>query len=78
MRYAMGYLLYLGRLRAFFQGLAIPNPALASVAGEFEILGQFERIHGTGVLAKAAEHAATQVVSEIGKFLAAGMFIARA
>src|SRR5579863_10738800 len=34
--------LILRRLRTFFQRLAVPDPAFAGVAGEFEILRQFE------------------------------------
>ena len=43
--------------RALFQRLSIPDHAFAGIAGEFEILGQFERIRGTGILAQSAEHA---------------------
>jgi hypothetical protein len=64
-------------LWTFFQRLAIPDPALTSIAGEFEILRKFERVHGTGVLAEAAEHAAAQIVSKVGEFLAAGVLVAR-
>jgi hypothetical protein len=71
-------LLVLRRLRTFFQRLAIPDPAFASVAGEFEILREFEGIDGTSVLAEATEHAAAQVVGEVGQFLAAGLLVARA
>src|ERR1700676_789273 len=45
-------------LRTFFQCLAIPDPSFASVAGKFEILRKFERIHGTRIFAKPAEQAA--------------------
>src|SRR6266851_3575615 len=65
-------------LRAFFKRLAVPDPTLAGVAGELEILRQFESVDRTGVLAQAAEHAAAQVVGEIGKFLAAGLLVALA
>src|SRR5947207_10807514 len=60
--------------RCMFCGLcedACPTDAL-------EILGQFERIGGTGILAQAAEHATTQIVSEGGKFLAASFLVALA
>src|SRR2546430_471529 len=52
------------RLGAFFQCLAIPDPALARIAGEFEILRKFECVYRTGILAQSAEHAAAQVVGE--------------
>jgi len=52
-------LLFIQRgLRTFFERLAVPDPAFAGVAGEFEILGKFEGVDGTGVFAKPAEHAA--------------------
>ena len=73
-----GLLLILRRLRTFFQRLAVPDPAFAGVAGEFEILREFERVDGTGIFAEAAEHAAAQVVGEVGEFLAAGLLVARA
>src|SRR5260370_27691996 len=70
-------LLPVGRgLRTLVQRLAIPDPAFASIAGQFEILRKFERVDGTGVLAEAAEHAAAQVVGEVGEFLAAGGVLA--
>src|SRR5712691_6277748 len=65
-------------LRTLFQRLAIPDPAFASIAGKFEILRTFERVDGTGVFAETAEHAAAQVVGEVGELLAAGVFVARA
>lgn len=68
----------LGRLRAFFESLAIPDPALARIAGQFEILSEFESVGGTSVFAKAAEHAAAQIISKVCKFLAASFFIALA
>ena len=46
------------RLWPLFQHLAIPYRAFASVIGQFEILGQLQRVGGTGVLAQPAEHAA--------------------
>jgi hypothetical protein len=66
-----------GWLRTFFQRFAIPDPAFARVAGELEILREFERIDRTGIFAEAAEHAAAQVVGKICKLLAASLLIAR-
>jgi hypothetical protein len=71
-------LLVLRRLRTFFQGLAVPDPAFSGVAGEFEILREFEGIDGACVFAEAAEHAAAQIIGKVGKFFAAGLFVARA
>lgn len=45
-------------LRTFFQRLTIPDPTFASVAGEFEILREFERVDWTSIFAQATEHAA--------------------
>ena len=41
----------LRRRRTLFQSLPVPDPALTRIAGKFEILREFEGIHGTGVLA---------------------------
>src|SRR5260370_36162397 len=60
-------------LRTFFQRLAIPDPAFASIAGEFEILRKFERVDGTGVRAEAAKHAAAQGGGELSERPAAGL-----
>src|SRR6202035_6191165 len=68
----------LRRLRTLLQRFAVPDPAFAGVAGEFEVLGEFEGVDGTSVFAEAAEHAAAQVVGEVGEFLAAGVLVARA
>ena len=65
-----------GGLGTFFQRRAIPDPALARVAGQFEILREFERIGGTRVFAQSAEHTAAQIVSEVGQLFAAGFFVA--
>jgi hypothetical protein len=65
-------------LRTLFQGFAIPYPAFAGIAGEFEILREFERVDGTGVFTEAAEHAAAQIVGEVGKFFAARVLVAGA
>src|SRR2546426_2240880 len=66
----------LRRLRALLQHLAVPDSAFAGVVGQLEVLGQLQRVRGTGVLAQSAEHAAAQVVSKIGEFLAAGLLVA--
>src|SRR5581483_2022337 len=66
----------LGWLRTTLQRFPIPDSALPSVVGQLEILRKFERIRRTSILAKSAEHAATQVVGEGGKLLAARFFIA--
>jgi len=65
-------------LRTFFQCLAIPDPAFARIASEFEILSEFERVHRAGIFTEAAEHAAAQVVGEIRQLLAAGLLVAGA
>ena len=65
-------------LRALFQRFAVPDPALAAVAGQFEILGEFEGVDGAGIFAEAAEHAAAEIVGEVGELLAAGVLVARA
>ena len=65
----------LRRLRALFQRLAVPYPSLARVAGELEILGEFQRIRRARILAQPAEHAAAQIVGKVGEFLAAGLFV---
>src|ERR1700722_2291950 len=65
-------------LRTLFQRFAVPDPALAGVAGEFEILGEFEGVDGAGVFAEAAEHAAAKIVGEVGELLAAGVLVAGA
>jgi hypothetical protein len=70
--------LILRGLRALFQGFAVPDPAFAGIAGEFEILREFEGVNGASVFAEAAEHAAAQVVGEVGEFLAAGVLVAGA
>jgi hypothetical protein len=63
-------------LWTFFQRLAIPDPAFARIAGEFEILRQFESVGGTRIFAQPAEHAAAQVVGKVGEFFAASFFVA--
>jgi len=68
-------LLVLRGLGPFFQQLAIPDGAFPGVVGQLEILRQFQSVRRTGVLAKPAEHAAAQVVSESGEFLAAGFLV---
>src|ERR1700722_19380259 len=60
----------LRRLRTLLQHLAVPDRALASVAGQLEILGQLQRVGRTSVLAQSAKHAAAQVVSESRQLLA--------
>src|SRR2546426_4799539 len=65
----------LRRLRTLLQHLAIPDGAFAGVVGQLEVLGQLQRVGGTGVLAQAAKHAAAQVVSKIGEFLAAALLL---
>src|SRR5207244_6238046 len=50
----------LRRLGAFFECLAVPDPALAGITREFKILGELEGIDGTGIFAQAAEHAAAR------------------
>jgi hypothetical protein len=70
-----GLALVLGGLRTFFQSLAVPDPALAAVAGQLEILRQFQRVGGTRILAQPAEHAAAQIVSEIGEFFSARFLV---
>jgi hypothetical protein len=65
-------------LWTFFQGRAIPDPALTRVAGQLEVLRQFQSVGWTRVFAESAEHAATQVVGEVGEFLAARFLIALA
>src|SRR5271155_4595905 len=62
----------LSRLGTFFEHLAVPDGAFAGVAGQLEILRQLERVHGAGILAEAAEHAAGCVVDEGGQLLAPG------
>src|SRR5437879_1970820 len=65
----------LRRLRPSFQRFAVPDGAFAGVVGQLEILGQFQRVGRTGVLAQPAKHAAAQIVSKVGKFFAAGFLI---
>src|SRR2546426_12535528 len=62
-------------MRALLQHLAVPDGAFAGVAGELEVLSELKGIGRTGVLAEAAKHAAAQVVGEVGKFFAAGLFL---
>ena len=52
--------LLLERLRdgSFFEHLPVPDHALPGETRQFEILGQFDRIHRARILAQAAEHAA--------------------
>ena len=59
----------LRRLRAFFEHLAVPDRAFASIARQLEILGQLKRVRGTRVFAQTAEHAPGKVVGELGQFL---------
>src|SRR6202451_2585734 len=66
----------LGRLWTLFPRLAFRDGSFAGIAGELEVLGQFQRIHGTGVLAEPTEHATAQVVGKVGEFLAAGLLVA--
>jgi hypothetical protein len=68
----------LRRLWAFFERRAIPDPSLAGVAGELEILSQFQSISWARIFAESTEHAAAQVVGEVGEFLAARFLIALA
>src|SRR5690242_3004748 len=65
-------------LRALLQHLSVPNGAFAGVVGELEVLSELQSIGGTGVLAEAAKHAAAQIVGEVGKLFAAGLFVALA
>src|SRR5581483_2759815 len=58
-----------------FSSVSVPDGAFACVVGEFEILGQFQRVRRARVLAKTAEHAAAQIVGEGGKFLAPGLLV---
>jgi hypothetical protein len=50
--------------RPFFEHLAIPDGALARIAGNLEVLRQLQRVHRAGIFAEAAEHATGQVVRE--------------
>jgi len=65
-------------LGTFFERLAIPDPTFASVAGQLEILREFESVDRTGIFTEAAEHAAAQIVGEVGEFLTASLLVARA
>src|SRR6266446_4328867 len=62
-----GLLAVLRRLLTLFESLAVPDPAFPRVAGELEILRQLQGVDGTSVFAEAAEHAAAQVVGEVGE-----------
>ena len=64
------------RVRALFQLLAIPDGAFACVACHFEVLSQFKRVRRTGVFTQTAEHAAADVVREMGEFFASRRRIA--
>lgn len=68
----------LDRARPFFKHLAVPDQPFAGVRGQFEILRQFQGIHGAGVLAKSAKHTARQVVSEVDEVFSAGLLVALA
>ena len=67
-----------GGLRTALQRLEVPDHAFAIVAGELEILSEFEGIGGAGIFTEAAEHAAAQVVGKLDQLFAPGLFIALA
>jgi hypothetical protein len=60
----------------FFQSLSIPDHAFPGIAGEFEILGQLERIGGAGIFAEPAEHAPAKIVGKGREFLASRFLVA--
>ncbi len=66
----------LHRTGTLFEHLAIPNEALAGEGSELEILGQFESVDRASVFAEAAEHAARQIVREMGEDFVLGVGIA--
>ncbi len=66
------------RLRTFFEGFAVPDPSLAGIAGELEILRELKRVNWAGVFAQSAEHAAAQVIGKIGEFFSSRLLVARA
>src|SRR3989442_652755 len=47
---------------AFLEHLPVPNGALPGIGCQLEVLGQLQRIHRAGILAKAAEHTAGKPV----------------
>ena len=67
-----------GGLRSTLECLTVPDHAFAGVVGEFEILRELKGIGWTGIFAESTEHAAAEIVGEIGEFLAAGFLIALA
>jgi hypothetical protein len=69
-------LFVLRRLRTFFERLAVPDPALTGVAGQFEILCKFESVDRARIFTQAAEHATAEVVGEIGEFFAPCLLVA--
>lgn len=65
-----------GGLGTLLESLEVPNHSFARVAGEFEVLRQFEGIGGASIFAKAAEHTAAEIVSKLNQLFAARLLIA--
>ncbi len=65
-------------VRTLLERLAIPDHALAGVAREFEILGEFEGVGRARIFAQTAEHAAAEVIGEVHQLFAARLFVALA
>src|SRR5438445_2283998 len=61
---------------AFLEHLPVPNGALPGIGCQLEVLGQLQRIHRAGILAKAAEHTAGKIVREICKVFTACLLVA--
>src|SRR5260370_1070527 len=60
------------RCGSLFEAVTIPNRAFAGEVGHFEILCQFQRIHGASIFAKAAEHAPRSIIGEVRQHFPTG------
>src|SRR5260370_2294003 len=60
------------RCGSVFEGVAMRNRAVAGGVGHFEILCEFQRIHGASIFAKAAEHAPRSIIGEVRQHFPTG------
>jgi len=66
----------MGGSRPDFEPMTVPNGAFAAVAGQLEILREFEAICGASIFAQAAEHAARGIVRKRGEHFPARGIVA--
>src|SRR6266446_2803368 len=53
--------------RSLFEAVTIPDRTFAREVGHFEILRQFQRIHGASILAESTEHAPRSVIRKVSQ-----------